>query len=157
MNFPLLDEIALISGEQSFLLVAKANERFPLCIENPEGEICQGVDPTDLVVVSAPGGGPVEPGIMLIELVRKHHLPLLVLPKDHPGSGRLGWVISVGPRIETNCAIRRGTHPEQQVICSHDELSGLTLTGTREGFATTPLPGGVFVKMLKSRLETEFC
>ena len=53
MNYPLNDEIALVRGRHSFLLVAKANSRFPLCIETPTEEVCQGIDPTDLIVVSA--------------------------------------------------------------------------------------------------------
>jgi len=157
MNFPLQSEIALISGKHAFLLVAKANARFPLCIESPEGEVCQGVDPEDLIVVSAPEGGPIEPGIMLIDLVRGYGMPLLVLPKDHPGSRRLALVVSVGPVIRTSCTIRRGTHPEQDVICSHDELSGITLTGTSDGYTVSPLPGGVSIRNLTCRLTTEFC
>ena len=154
MNYSLLDEIALIRGKHSFLLVAKANSRFPLCIETPAEEFCQGVDPTDLIVVSAPEGGDVEPGLMLIELVRRYHIPLLVLPKDHPGSRRMSYVVSVGPQIQTNCSIIRGTHPEQYLICSHDELAGLTFTGTAEGFEIVPPPEGMSFQRVKYELKT---
>jgi hypothetical protein len=153
MNYPLQDEIALVGGQHSFLLVAKANSRFPLCIETPTEEFCQGIDPTDLIVVSAPEGGDVEPGILLIELVRRYHMPLLVLPKDHIGSQRISYVISVGPVIQTNCSIRRGTHPEQHLICSHDELSGMTLTGTAEGFDIVPVPEGISVRRADYELK----
>ncbi|HVN73284.1 MAG TPA: alpha/beta hydrolase [Methanoregula sp.] len=151
MNYLLGDDLALISGEHAFLLVAKALARFPLCIETASGEVCQGVDPTDLIVVSAPEGGPVEPGMMLVELVRRYRMPLLVLPKGHPGSRRLSWVVSVGPLIETNCEIRRGTHPGQTVICSHGELSGIILKGTADGFSLSGLPAGVSVRNLPQK------
>ena len=155
MNYSLHDEIELIGGENSFLLVAKANLRFPLCIETTSEEYCQGIDPTDLIVVSAPEGGDVEPGIMLIELVRKYHVPLLVLPKDHPGSKRMSYVISAGPVILTNCSIKRGTHPEQHLICSHDELTGLKLTGTSQGFEIIPVPQGLSFQRIKYKLKTD--
>jgi len=148
MNHPLGDDLALISGEHAFLLVAKALARFPLCIETASGEVCQSVDPDDLIVVSAPEGGPVEPGMMLVELVRRYHMPLLVLPKGHPGSKRLLWVVSVGPVVETNCEIRRGTHPDQNVVCSHGELSGIALKGNPDGFSLSGLPAGVSVRNL---------
>jgi len=155
MNFPLHDEIALIRGKHSFLLVAKANSRFPLCIETPSEEFCQGIDPADLIVVSAPEGGDVEPGILLIELVRRYHLPLLVLPKNHAGSRRISYVISVGPVIRTNCSIERGTHPEQHVICSHDELAGMTLKGTEQGFEIVPLPEGISFQRIDHEITTD--
>ena len=93
------------------------------------------------MVVSAPEGGPVEPAFMLIELVRTYHIPLLVLPKDHPGSRRIAYVVSVGPTIRTDCGIRRGTHPEQHLICSADELSGISLSGTGDGVDISPVSG----------------
>ncbi len=156
MNYPLGDEIALIRGKHSFLLVAKANSRFPLCIETTTEEFCQGIDPTDLIAVSAPEGGEVEPGILLIEMVRKYHLPLLVLPKNHAGSRRVSYVTSVGPVITTNCSIVRGTHPEQHLICSHDELAGMTLTGIENGFNISPVPDGISFQRVKYALETTF-
>jgi hypothetical protein len=157
MNFPLADEIALIRGKHSFFLIGKAMNRFPLCIESENGEICQGIDPDDLIVVSSPEGGPLEPGIMMIELVRSYHVPLLVLPREHPGSRRISSVVSAGPVIHASCSIQRGTHPEQSVICSHTELAGITLTGTLGGFDITPLPEGISIQRLKYRIYSEFC
>jgi hypothetical protein len=157
MNYSLNDEIAVIRGMHSFFLVAKANARFPLCIESQAGEVCQGIDPADLIVVSAPEGGPLEPGIMMIEMVRAYHTPLLVLPREHPGSRRISHVVSVGPVIHASCSIQRGTHPEQNVICSHAELAGMTFTSTPEGFEVMPSPEGISVRRLKYRIFTEFC
>jgi hypothetical protein len=109
MNYALDDEVLLIKGRQSFLLVAKVKNRFGLCIETTHDEYVQGVEYGDLVVVSAPEDGAIEPALMLIELVRSFHVPLLVLPKDHPGSKRISYVVSVGPEIFTSCSIQRGT------------------------------------------------
>jgi hypothetical protein len=155
MNYSLKDEIALIRGKHSFLLVAKTLGRFPLCIETPAGEICQSVDPYDLVVVSAPEGGAVEPGVMMIELVRNYHTPLLVLPSGHPGSKRLSYVVTVGPVIRAACSIRRGTHPEQDIICSHGEFEGVTFIATEYGFTAEQVPDEITIERLTYRIETK--
>ncbi len=146
--FPLGREILIIRVEHSFLLVAKADSRFTLCIEAPDDEYCQAVDPDDLVVVSMPEGGPIEQARMMLELVRRYHIPLVVLPKDHPGSKRLSMVVSVAPEILLACDIRRGTHPEQHLICSSAELSGLSLAGVPGGVITRCLPSGATVEHL---------
>ncbi|MDV4342038.1 alpha/beta hydrolase [Methanoculleus sp. YWC-01] len=142
-TIPLGDEPLLIQGERSFLLVAKASCRFTLCIETPDDEYCQGVDPDDLVAVSMPEGGPIEQARMMLELVRRYHIPLVVLPKDHPGSKRLSMVVSVAPEILFACDIRRGTHPEQHLLCSSAEFSGLSLAGVPGGITMKNLPLGV--------------
>ena len=105
--------------------------------------------PGDVVVVSAPGAGPVEPALMLLDLVRTYHLPVIVLPRNHPGSKRIPYVISVAPEIQTSCSIVRGTHPDQHLICSSDELAGLTIRMTREGIAISPLPDALIVEKVK--------
>ena len=156
MNYPVDDELLLIRGIHSFLLAAKAINRFSLCIETSTEEYCQGVEPGDVIVVSAPEGGAVEPALMLIDLVRTYHMPLLVLSKDHPGSRRISRVVSVASEIHTNCSIRRGTHPEQHLVCSSDELSGIILKGTEKGIDISPLPQGVSLQRLKYQLKTEF-
>ena len=102
------NDVLHVKGAHSFLLVASVREAFPLCIETRCEEYIQGVHAGDLVVVSAPEAGPVEPALMLLELVRTYHLPLLVLPRDHPGSKRIPYVVSVGPVIQTNCSIVQG-------------------------------------------------
>lgn len=145
---PLGDELLLIRGEYSFLLVGKAGSRFPLFIETPDDEYCQAVDPDDLVVVSMPEGGPVTQACMMLELVRRHHIPLVVLPKDHPGSRRLSMVVSVAPEILLACDILRGTHPEQHLLCSSAELSGLSLAGIPGGVTVKHLPSGAVIEHL---------
>jgi hypothetical protein len=155
MNYP-PDVLLLIKGEYSFLLVSRVNDRFGLYIETSHDEYCQGIDVGDLVVVSAPEGGAVEPALMLMDLVKIFHVPLLVLPKDHPGSRRISYVVSVGPEIFTSCSIRRGTHPEQNLICSSDELAGITLRGSGRTVDISPLPGGVSVRHVKYEIKTGF-
>jgi len=156
MNYALDDELLLIRGKQSFLLVAKVKSRFGLCIETCEDEYCQGVETGDLVVVSAPEGGAVEPALMLIDLVRTFHIPLLVLPKNHPGSRRVSYVVSVGPEIFTSCSIQRGTHPDQHLICSSGELSGVTMTGKNGGVDISPMHHDFKVQHIKFEVKTEF-
>jgi hypothetical protein len=156
MNYTLDDELLLIGGQQSFLLVAKVKSRFGLCIETTDDEYCQGVDAGDLVVVSAPEGGAVEPALMLIDLVRTFHVPLLVLPKNHPGSRRISYVVSVGPEIFTSCSIQRGTHPDQHMLCSSGELSGIILRGECGGVHISSLQSDITVRHIKFKLETGF-
>jgi hypothetical protein len=156
MIVPLNDEFLLISGTRSFLLAAKANALFALRIEAPDKEYCQTIEPADLIVVSAPEGGALEPAIMLAEFVRTYHMPLIVLPKDHPGSKRFSYLVSVGPLITTNCSIRRGTHPEQHLVCSSEELAGTTLKAHPEGVEITGLPASATHRYVKHRMLTEY-
>ena len=149
MNVPFGTGILRLEGRHSFLLVAQVMQAFSLCIETQSEEYCQGVSAGDLVVVSAPEGGPVEPAVMLLELVRTWHLPLLVLPRNHPGSKRIHYVVSVGPEIQTSCSIVRGTHPEQHLVCSSDELGGLRLTGSPGGIMVPDLPGTISCTQIK--------
>jgi len=156
MNYSLDDELLLISGKHSFLLIAKVSDLFGLCIETSKEEFCQRVDPGDLIVVSAPEGGHFEPALMLMDLVRTYHIPLLVLPKDHPGSRRISCVVSVAPEIYTSCSIQRGTHPEQHLVCSSGELAGITLKGTEQGVDIYPVPKEASMQRIKYQIKTEF-
>jgi hypothetical protein len=150
------DESLLIKGKTSFLLVALVKNSFGLCIETADDEYVQGVETGDLVVVSAPEGGAIEPALMLIDLVRTFHVPLLVLPKNHPGSKRISYVVSVGPEIFTSCSIRRGTHPDQHLICSSDELAGISLKRIEHGVDVSPLPGSIILRKIKYEIKTDF-
>ena len=101
-------DFLLIRGKSSYILVGKACEPISLCIEAPDGELCQGLLKDDIIAVSAPEGGPVEPAIMLLELVRRYRCPLIVLPKDHPGSGRLKYIVSAGEIIRLELLLSGG-------------------------------------------------
>ena len=148
MNEDAHGDVLLVKGAHSFLLAAPVRESFALCIETPREEVIQGVHTGDVVVVSAPGGGPVEPALMLLALVRTYHLPLVVLEKNHPGSKRIPYVVSVAPEIHTSCSIVRGTHPEQHLVCSSDELAGLSLRSDGDGIAISPLPAAAMLEWL---------
>jgi hypothetical protein len=156
MKYPLRDGLLLIRGNHSFLLIGKAKDRFSLCIETSTEEFCQGVMPGDVIVVSAPEGGAVEPALMLMDLVRTYHVPLLVLPRNHPGSRRISRVVSVDKEIHTSCSITRGTHPEQHLVCSSDELAGLTIRGEPGGFEIKGLPAGVSLQTVNCRVLFDY-
>lgn len=125
-------QIILLRGPGSFVLAGQPILPFPLCIEHPGGEYCMRVGQDDLVAVSAPEGGLLEPALMLLSLVRDYHTPLVVLPRAHPGSLRLRYVVSAGNPIHLSCGIQRGTHPEQHLLCSGHDLGGMIL-GSRKG------------------------
>ena len=42
-------------------------------------------------------------------------------------------VLSVGENVRLDCGIVPGTHPEQDILCSCDSLSGLEITKTKTG------------------------
>jgi len=150
MNLPLGDELLLLEGSSSFLLIGRVREPFALCIETFEEEYCQTLEQGDLVVVSAPEGGVVEQARMLLELVRTFHAPLVVLPADHPGSRRLSMVVSAGPEILLACGIQRGTHPEQHLICSSVELAGARIRQTADGVEINNLSADISFRYLQS-------
>lgn len=154
MIVPLKDEFLLISGTRSFLLVTRADALFALHIETPDKEYSQTIEPGDLIAVSAPEGGALEPAFMLAEFVRTYRMPLIVLPKDHRGSKRFSYLVSVGPLITTSCSIRRGTHPEQHLVCSSDELAGTTLKSHPEGVEIENLPAGATHRYVNYRILT---
>jgi len=156
MNYPLDNELLIIRGKESFLIVGTVKIGFGLCIETSHDEYCQRVDDGDLVVVSGPEGGAIEPALMLMDLVRTFHVPLLVLPKDHPGSRRISYVVSVGPEILTSCSIKRGTHPEQHLICSSDELTGVTLKRSRYGVEISSLPDGTTLQHVTFEIKAVY-
>ncbi len=66
-------------------------------------------------------------------LSREESSPLVILNKDHPSTKRLETVISIGDEVNLNCNITPGTHPEQNVLCSCDSVSGLEITKTPTG------------------------
>ena len=122
------DKPILLRGRSSFLLVARAAEKFPLIIETDTEELVQGVYPGDLIAVSAPEGGEVAPALYLLEMVKTYHTPVIALGKEHPASRRLSYVVSAAERIEMRCDIRRGTHPEQHLLCAAGEFTGMVLS-----------------------------
>lgn len=66
-------------------------------------------------------------------LSREESSPIIILNKNHPSTKRLETVLSIGERVNLNCNITPGTHPEQDVLCSCDSLSGLEIEKTSTG------------------------
>lgn len=143
------DMPVVVKGSSSFLLINRAFEKFPLMIETDTEEIVQGVYPGDLIIVSAPEGGDILPALYLLELVRTHHLPVIALPKTHPAGKRLSYVISASEKIEMRCDIKRGTHPEQNLLCSADEFTGMTLFADGEELVIENARDGISVSRIQ--------
>jgi hypothetical protein len=143
----------MLEGPESFVLAGQPSANFPLCIEYPEGECCHTICQDDLVVVSAPEGGPREPALMLLELVRTYHVPLIVLPRGHPGSRRLHFVVSAGSTIHLSCRIQRGTHPEQHLLCAGADLGGMVLEGQVNALHLHHVPVSLQVCRILSLLQ----
>jgi len=59
--------------------------------------------------------------------------PLVVLPENHPTSQRLPLVASCGEKVRLDCDITPGTHPEQDILCACDDLSGIEIKALEEG------------------------
>ena len=127
------DGYLCIQSRKSFLLIGRVLSSFHVFIETNREEYSQYLEEGDLVVVSAPEGGELGQAIILLELIREYQAPLIVLPKDHPGSKRLKMVVSAGDHIELNCSIQRGTHPEQHLLCGSEEMAGLVLKRVKGG------------------------
>lgn len=140
MIIPLPEADLLIQAPSSFLLIGLVREPFNLFIESSAEEYCQHLISGDLIAVSAPEGGSLRQASLLLELIRTWHAPLIVLPSGHPGSERLKMVVSAGDQITLNCSIQRGTHPQQTVICSSDELAGVSLQSSDGGIEISMLP-----------------
>lgn len=117
----------IIKGRSSFLLASRVSKKFPLLIETEEEEIVQGLAEGDVIIVSAPEGGEILPALYLLEMVKTYHTPVIALSKSHPAGRRLSYVVSANEKIEMRCDIKRGTHPEQHLLCSSNEFMGLVI------------------------------
>ena len=119
------DEILFLLGESGMVGIVKAGEDKMLFIGTPD---------SDDAVSSFNLGEKYEKGIRsLAYLTRDIESPILVLPKDHPSSKRLKMVLSVGENVRLDCGIVPGTHPEQDILCSCDSLSGLNIVKSKDG------------------------
>ncbi|MGC9516885.1 MAG: alpha/beta hydrolase [Methanomicrobiales archaeon] len=121
------DEILFLRGAISTVGVTKASQNIHLFIGMPEkDEVVQFLEKEDLIVVSAfDTGTKVEKGIKaLIYLIKELNFPIVVLPDNHPTSKRLKMVVASGDHVNLDCNIVPGTHPEQDILCSGDDLAG---------------------------------
>ena len=128
------DEILFLEGETGIVGVVKvAYEDKMLFIATQDNEeIVQFLESDDIIAVSN-----FKKDKRAIRsqayLSREESSPLVILNKDHPSTKRLETVISIGDQVNLNCNITPGTHPEQNVLCSCDSLSGLEITKTATG------------------------
>ena len=130
------DEILFLLGESGMIGIVKAGEEKMLFIEGADNEeIVQYLEADDLIAVSSFNlGEKYEKGIRaLAYITRDIESPIIVLPKEHPASKRLKMVLSVGENVRLDCRIRPGTHPEQDILCSCDSLSGLNIIKSKDG------------------------
>ena len=124
------DEILFLRGSSGELGIVKAGEDRQIFIGTPEGdEVVQFLQADDLIAVSAFSvGDKAEKGIKcMIHILREISSPIVVLPENHPTSKRLKMVISCGDFIRLDCSIQPGTHPEQDILCACEDLSGIEI------------------------------
>lgn len=131
------DEILFLRGSSGELGIVKAGKDRQIFIGTPEAEeVVQFLQAEDLIAVSVFSiGDKAEKGVRcMIHLLRELSSPIVVLPENHPTSNRLKMVVSCGDHIRLDCNIQPGTHPEQDIICACEDLSGIEIQAT---------PGGV--------------
>ena len=128
------DEILFLEGESGIVGIIKvAYENKMLFIATQDNEeIVQFLESDDIIAVSN-----FKKDKRAVKsqayLSREESSPLIILNKDHPSTKRLETVISIGDEVNLNCNITPGTHPEQNVLCSCDSLSGLNISKTKTG------------------------
>lgn len=130
------DEILFLMGNSGELGIVKAGEKKQIIIGMPDGEeIFIFLEPEDLIAVSAfDTGDKIEKGIKaMLYLLREINTPITVLPENHPTSCRLPMVVAAGDKIRLNCNIIPGTHPEQDILCACEDLSGLEISSSVHG------------------------
>lgn len=129
-------EILFLSGNGGTVGILKSVKPRMVFIGTPdEEEIVMFLEKEDLIVISAFGEGPdIEKGIKCMGyLLREMESPIVVLPENHPTSKRLKMVVAVGDSVRLDCNITPGTHPEQDILCTCNELSGVKLSSTENG------------------------
>ncbi|MBM4241775.1 MAG: hypothetical protein FJ150_08975 [Euryarchaeota archaeon] len=130
------NEILFLIGDSGTLGIAKASKNKEIFIGMPDNdEIIMFLEPEDLIVVSAfDTGAEIEEGIRcMLYLLREVDSPIVVLPENHPTSRRLKMVVAAGDHIRLDCDITPGTHPEQDILCACQDLSGIEITASPEG------------------------
>ncbi len=129
------DEILYLCDGRNTVGIGKASGAGRAFIETDREELVQFLGPEDLIASSCFTGGEKAMDMVrcMLFLVREGGVPLLVLRKDHPATGRIPLVVSAGERISLSGCIVPGTHPEQDVLCGRGEMDGMTLFGIGGG------------------------
>ncbi|MDR3291193.1 MAG: hypothetical protein LBT10_03490 [Methanobrevibacter sp.] len=129
-------QILFLIGDTGTVGIIKVSKKKFLFIGTPDKEeIAIFLEEDDIIAISAFGKGEkYEKAIKSMGyLTREMNSPIIVLDKDHPSSKRLDMVLSVGDSVRLSCNIVPGTHPEQDILCSCDSLSGLIINKTSDG------------------------
>ncbi len=130
------NQVLFLIGTSGEVGIIKAGEKKQIFIGLPDKEeVVAFLEPTDLIVVSAfDKGEKTEIGIKsLLYLLREINFPITVLPENHPTSSRLPMVVATGDHVRLNCNIIPGTHPEQDILCACEDLSGSEIISTENG------------------------
>ena len=130
------DEILFLIGSSGELGLVKTGRNMQIFIGTPDKEeIVVFLDKDDLIAVSTfYSGEHAEKGIMsMMYLLKEFSSPIIVLPENHPTSKRLKMVVACGDHIKLDCDVQAGTHPEQDILCACEDLSGLDINAIEDG------------------------
>ncbi|MDL2247085.1 hypothetical protein LJB96_05665 [Methanobrevibacter sp. OttesenSCG-928-K11] len=131
------DEILFLKGDTGIVGIVKvAYENKMLFIGTPDNEeIVLFLEEDDLIAISSFNNTKKDEKAIkaMAFITREMDAPIIVLDENHPSSKRLPLVLSVGDKVKLDCNITPGTHPEQDILCSCDSLSGLIINKTENG------------------------
>jgi hypothetical protein len=131
------DEILFLKGSSGIVGIVKvAYENKMLFIGTPDNEeIVLFLEKDDLIAISSFNNSKKDEKAIksMAYITREMDAPIIVLDKNHPSSKRLPLVLSVGDKVKLDCNINPGTHPEQDILCSCDSLSGIHIEKTENG------------------------
>jgi len=130
------DEVLFLIGSSGELGLVKTGRDMQIFIGTPDKEeIVVFLGKDDLIAVSTFNSGEnAEKGIMsMIYLLKEFSSPIIVLPENHPTSKRLKMVVACGDHIKLDCDVQAGTHPEQDILCACEDLSGLDINAIEDG------------------------
>ena len=127
-------EILFLSHNEYFLGVVKSLGKSFL-LETEKEEIILGTGNEDIICASSLVNNEKLKPVMISTLysLRELSFPLIILNKGHPASKRLKLVFGFGDKIILDSCIEAGTHPDQHLLCSSENLSGLILVAKKGG------------------------
>ena len=127
-------EILFLSHNEYFLGVVKSLGKSFL-LETEKEEIILGTGNEDIICASSLVNNEKLKPVMISTLysLRELSFPLIILNKGHPASKRLKLVFGFGDKIILDSCIEAGTHPDQHLLCSTEDLSGITVVAKKGG------------------------
>ena len=149
------DEILFISHNYYFLAVVKTLGKSFL-LETDKEEIVLGTEKEDILAVSSLVNDSKMKSIMFSSLysLREFSFPLIILNKGHPASNRLKLVYGCGDKIILDSCIEAGTHPDQHLLCSTEDLTGLCVLAERGGVEIIdPLKRKIIIEKVSFELK----